>query len=364
MNPTKQFTFSTLLLLSFFFLSKNLSAQFRVLLYTETGGYNHGTEQVSKTLFDSLGLAHNFSVDLDNTGAIFSEYDSLINYEIIIWANTSGANILTLAQQDNFEKYMAAGGNMMGIHAATDTYRHSSANGNHTGHWDWYAETLGASVQEGPNHTSNLHVNFLDHMTTHKALDSLPNPWEHAEEYYYWENGYFDSLNNHVLLRVRQTDRSGSVNSYDSARAVSWIKDNIGGGQAFYTSLGHNKSSYEKDSNFKIHLRDAILALSAPPASILEIREGNRDFSSKKSEVRILGNPFTDKLAFSLHNMEKGEFQVEILDLRGASLHQEIVLVEENIVEHRFNTQNFVSGLYLLKVSSKDYTFAQRIVKY
>lgn len=271
MHSNLRLYLNTPLLLFFFLFTQNLQAQFRILLYTETGGYNHGTEAVAKTLIDSLGTAHNFSVDLDNTGDRFSILDSLLNYKVVIWANTSGANILDSTQRAHFEQYMAAGGNMMGIHAATDTYRHSSANGGWTGEWDYYAETLGASVQTSPNHTWNLHANYMDHQTTHTALDSLPNPWYHAEEYYYWENGYFDSTNNHVLLKVRETDRGGTVNSYDSARAVSWIKDNPGGGKVFYTALGHNKSSYQSDPYFKIHIRDAILALTAAPPPVLGI---------------------------------------------------------------------------------------------
>ena len=46
---------------------------------------------------------------------------------------------------------MNNGGGYLGIHAASDTYRHSTANGSSTGTWDWYAEMAGASVQEGPN---------------------------------------------------------------------------------------------------------------------------------------------------------------------------------------------------------------------
>ncbi|MEM6803162.1 MAG: ThuA domain-containing protein, partial [Bacteroidota bacterium] len=201
MHSNLRIYLNTPLLLFFLLFTQNLQAQFRVLLYTETGGYNHGTEAVCKTLIDSLGSAHNFTVDLDNTGDRFSILDTLLNYELVIWANTSGANILDSAQRVHFEQYMAAGGNMMGIHAATDTYRHSSANGGWTGEWDYYAETLGASVQTGPNHTWNLHGNFMDHQSTNNAIINLPSPWYHAEEYYYWENGYFDSTNNHVLLK-------------------------------------------------------------------------------------------------------------------------------------------------------------------
>ncbi|MDW3649574.1 MAG: ThuA domain-containing protein [Bacteroidia bacterium] len=432
------------LLLFLVFTSSLQAQQFRLLLYTETGGYNHGTEAVTKVLLDSLGTAHSFSVDLDNTGDTFTELDSLLNYEIILWANTSGANILDSTQRSHFEKYMAAGGNMMGIHAATDTYRHSSANGGWTGQWDYYAETIGASVQTSPNHTWNLHSNFMDHTSSSTANDNLPDPWEHAEEYYYWENGYFDTLNNHVLLKVRTTDRGGSVSSYDSARAVSWVKDDIGGGKVFYTSLGHNRSSYENDQNFKIHLRDAILLLSAAPPPVLGVNwsnlslerslEGNRlnwtaeltgsagnfmverrsalgfwaevtqmdilpgqnrysfidkegaegnvyyriafmDLEGEISYSRILkleslqpytvllGNPVLKKLQVAVEHNEQGLFQLEIINLTGAEVLRDQFFKEQDRIEMLYDLEHLPSGMYLLKISSKDYNFAQRISK-
>ncbi|MEM6802052.1 MAG: ThuA domain-containing protein, partial [Bacteroidota bacterium] len=355
------------------------------------------------------------------------------------------ANILDSAQRVHFEQYMAAGGNMMGIHAATDTYRHSSANGGWTGEWDYYAETLGASVQTGPNHTWNLHGNFMDHQSTNNAIINLPSPWYHAEEYYYWENGYFDSTNNHVLLKVRETDRGGAINSYDSARAVSWIKDNPGGGQVFYTALGHNKSSYQYDPNFKIHIRDAILALTAAPPPVLgiswlsfeldqignanslnwtaelgealgnflierrseqgawqEIAQLSTNSSDKDSYQYIdkhpgkgklyyriafldlagevsyshirevesatlgeinLNNPIEQMLTLDFRSRIRGEFQLEVININGATVLQDRWFKKEVETSRTFKLGQLAPGIYVIKISAKDVNFTRRILK-
>ena len=135
----------------------------------------------------------------------------------------------------------------MGIHAASDTYRHSSANGSSKGTWDWYAETLtGCSVQQSPNHTANNHSGTISHISSHTILDNLPSPWIKAEEYYYWENGYLNTADFQELLRVGST----GGNSYDEARMVAHLRDLPGGGKAFYTSLGHSRSNFQAGTMF------------------------------------------------------------------------------------------------------------------
>jgi type 1 glutamine amidotransferase len=231
----------------------------RVLHYTETSGYDHQTRSVSYAMFSQMGAEHGFTVDHDSTGDAFSSTANLQQYDAIIFANTSGNAILNTVQQQHFEQYMDLGGVLIGIHAATDTYRHSTANGNSTGSWDRYAELLGASVQEGPNHVSGTPVYRIDAQLAHPLLTGVPDPWHKAEEYYYWEQGYFNPSNT-VLQQVEQTvGPNAQVNSYDAARPVTWYSVLPGGGRVFYTSLGHAASDYTSDPSFYRLLTNAML---------------------------------------------------------------------------------------------------------
>lgn len=244
--------------LGFLAISFGLMGQSKkVLHYTETSGFDHQTRANSLTLFQQLGATTNFTVTDDNSGAAFSVLSNLLSYDLIVFSNTSGNTLLDSTQQSHFELYIQNGGALLGIHAATDTYRHSSANGNRIGSWDFYAQTIGGSVQENPNHVSGTPNYTIRKLLNHPISQNIPNNWNKNEEYYYWENGYLDSTIN-ILFEVEQTvGPNNLVNSYDSARAVAWYKTLASGSNIFYTSLGHANSNFTSDSLFQQLLSDA-----------------------------------------------------------------------------------------------------------
>ena len=244
-----------------FFGIAQCGGTFNVLHYTETTGYDHNTRNQSLSMFQSWESADNFLVTSDNNGDEFNSLANLQQYAAVVFSNTSGDNGLNSTQRSNFEAYIAGGGSYLGIHAASDTYRHSTANGGSKGTWDWYAENVaGATVQQSPNHTNQNHNNTMSHEEVgHPTLTSIPSPWNKTEEYYYWENGY---LNNSFteLLRVGSTGN----NSYDAPRMMAHCKNLSGGGRAFYTALGHSGNNYTNDQNFQELIRNALNWVAEP----------------------------------------------------------------------------------------------------
>jgi uncharacterized protein len=235
----------------------SVSAQ-RVLHFTATSGYDHGTREVSLAMFTAIG--NELSVELVDapTPSAFPDATGLAEYDAIIFSNTSGNNILDASQRADLEAWANAGGHVMGIHAASDTYRHSTANGNNTGTWDYYAELIGASVQENPNHVSGTPLYAMEHVGTHASTADLPDPWQKNEEYYYWEDGYYGP-DNAVVLAVEETiGPNGQVNSYDAPRPMSWYRELPSGSRIFYTALGHATSNYTDDPLFREHVKDAL----------------------------------------------------------------------------------------------------------
>ncbi|HKL02741.1 MAG TPA: ThuA domain-containing protein, partial [Cryomorphaceae bacterium] len=225
----------------------------KVLHYTETSGYDHGTRNVSLAMFEDLGDVQDFTVDDDQTGDAFNSLENLEQYAVVVFSNTSGNGILSESQRDNFESYINGGGGYIGIHAASDTYRHSTANGGSTGTWDWYAEMAGASVQQSPNHTSANYNGTMDHLTATALLDDIPDPWNKVEEYYYWENGYYND-NNVGILQVQSTGGQ----TYDEPRPMAWFKELPGGGRSFYTALGHASSNFSNNDDFRKLISNAL----------------------------------------------------------------------------------------------------------
>ena len=225
----------------------------KVLHYTETSGFDHGTRSVSLAMFNDLGEILGFTVDDDQTGESFNSLENLQQYSVVVFSNTSGNQILNESQRSNFESYINDGGAYIGIHAASDTYRHSSANGGSTGTWDWYAEMAGASVQQSPNHTSANYNGIMDHLIESELLQEIPDPWNKVEEYYYWESGYYNA-NNTAILQVQST----GAQTYDEPRPMAWFKELPGGGRSFYTALGHAQSNYSSNDEFRQLISNAL----------------------------------------------------------------------------------------------------------
>ena len=116
------------LLLSF----QVISAQNKVLVYYETNGFRHSSIDDGIEMITDLGNANglwttdsSWSTDSSDNSNVFTE-ENLSQYNVVIWCNTSGNNLLTNNQQNAFENYIANGGGYLGIHAATDTYRDKS----------------------------------------------------------------------------------------------------------------------------------------------------------------------------------------------------------------------------------------------
>ncbi|MCB0768855.1 MAG: ThuA domain-containing protein [Flavobacteriales bacterium] len=233
----------------------------RVLHFTETSGFDHNTRSASFQMFSSIGDELMLDVVDAPVSGPFSDFVALSDHDVIIFSNTSGNAILDAEQRTNFETWVANGGHVLGIHAASDTYRHSTANGNNSGTWDYFAELIGASVQEGPNHVSGTPAYELSHLGLHPSTTNLPDPWLKNEEYYYWEGGYFGPENNAVLQVEETVGPNGLVNSYDAERPMSWYRVLPNGSRVFYTALGHAQSNYTSDELFRTHLRDALLWL-------------------------------------------------------------------------------------------------------
>jgi len=272
-------------------ISLSASGQ-HVLHYTETSGFDHGTRDVSLTMFEAIAAENGLVVTSDNDGSAFSSLATLQQFEAVVFSNTSGADLLDATQRANFEAYIAGGGSILGIHAASDTYRHSTANGNNTGAWDYYAELIGASVQENPNHVNGTPLYDMAHIGAHASTANLPNPWAKNEEYYYWEGGYYRNDNVPVLQVEETVGPNGEVNSYDAPRPMSWYRGLPAGGRMFYTALGHAGSNYTDDALFLQHITDALLWL-------IDDANGFEPMSASHAAPLLWPNPANDRLWFA-----------------------------------------------------------------
>lgn len=307
-----------------------------MLHVTRTSGFDHGTRAVSFTLFQGIAQDLGLLVDDDASGAPFSDPQVLDTYDVIVFSNTSGDAILDAQQRAYFEAWVAGGGHVLGIHAATDTYRHSTANGTSTGTWDFYAELIGGSVQQNPNHVSGTPLYAIQHIGAHASTADLPDPWAKNEEYYYWEDGYYGPDNVEVL-RVEETiGPNGLVNSYDAPRPMSWYRVLPGGSRVFYTALGHAADTYTSDTLFRTHIADAL-------AWLLEGSTG-MERTSGVTGLTVFPNPAVDELTLVTDASSTGT-PLEMWDVTGRLVMQAMITGERTDLHLGYLS----SGAYVLR---------------
>jgi len=85
-----------------------------------------------------LGAEKGFAVDTTESADVFTE-ENLKKYRAVIFLSTTG-DVLDQAQQNQFMKFIQAGGGYVGIHAAADTEYD----------WWWYGKLVGAYFKSHP----------------------------------------------------------------------------------------------------------------------------------------------------------------------------------------------------------------------
>jgi len=317
-------------------LAQGLSAQ-RVLHFTKTSGFDHNTRGVSYAMLQTIATDLAITVDDDATGVAFSDAGVLAQYRVIVFSNTSGNAILDAQQRANFEAWVANGGRVLGIHAASDTYRHSTANGNNTGAWDFYAELIGASVRESPNHVNGTPQYAMQHIGTHASTANLPDPWVKNEEYYYWEGGYYGPDNTEVLRVEETVGPNGQVNSYDAPRPMGWYRVLPSGSRVFYTALGHAQSNYTNDALFRTHIKDALAWLLDGTTGIPRVDDG--------VGLHVHPNPATDVLTI-VTDVSRAGMPLQVLDATGRVVIDMTVAGERTTV----SMARMAAGNYVVRV--------------
>lgn len=134
---------------------------FKVLIFSKTAEFRHGSIPNGIAAIQELGAAHGFTVDASEDAALFTD-DGLAPYAVIIFLNTTG-DILDNAQQGAMERFIQNGGGFVGIHSASDTEYD----------WPWYGQLVGSYFDGHPAiQEAEIHVVDANHLST----QGLPSP--------------------------------------------------------------------------------------------------------------------------------------------------------------------------------------------
>jgi len=237
----RQFYFWSFMALLFLFVSCGGPTETpSVLVFSKTAGFRHESIGSGIEAIQKLGKKYGFQVDTTENSEKFNE-ENLRNYKVVVFLNTTG-DVLNKQQQNDFERFIQAGGGYVGVHAAADTEYN----------WPWYGKLAGAYFESHPNNPNVRTATFNIIDDQHLATDSLPERWERTDEFYNYKD-INENLN--VLITIDESTYEGGTNG--DFHPMSWYHE-YDGGRAFYTAMGHTDESYQEPLFLK-HLAGGLL---------------------------------------------------------------------------------------------------------
>jgi len=203
-----------------------------VLVFSKTAGFRHSSIEDGKKMFLQLAKDKNFRVDTTEDASVFTQ-EQLSNYNLIVFLSTTG-DILNDAQQVEMRRFMQAGGNWLGIHAAADTEYN----------WPWYNELCGAYFLNHPKHQE---ATIIIDEPTHPSTSHFNKQWSRFDEWYNYKNFREDIT---PVMHVDESSYEGGENGDN--HPMAWYRD-VENGRSFYTGVGHTENSYT-DTDFIAHV--------------------------------------------------------------------------------------------------------------
>ncbi|WP_205500073.1 ThuA domain-containing protein [Rufibacter psychrotolerans] len=236
---TRTFAWTLLCLGALLCINQNAQAMAKppkVLVFSKTAKFRHGSIKIGNQAILKLGAENNFAVDT-TTDATKINPQNLKQYAAVVFLSTTG-DILNAEQEKAFERYIQKGGGFVGVHAATDCEYD----------WEWYGNLVGAYFGGHP-HGQTATLNIVD--ANHISTKHLPAQWSRKDEWYNFK-WIKEGLN--VLITIDEKSYKGGTNG--DFHPMAWYHD-FDGGRSFYTELGHTDQSYT-DPLFLNHLLGGI----------------------------------------------------------------------------------------------------------
>lgn len=206
----------------------NAPDETRILVFSKTAGFRHESIESGIAALQDMGDKHGFLVDTTENSSHFNE-ENLLRYKAVVFLNTTG-DVLNQEQQNDFERFIQAGGGYVGIHAATDTEYD----------WPWYGKLAGAYFESHPNNPNVKEGEFFVVDKNHAATDSLPEKFKRSDEFY-----SFKKINPDIKVLVKIDERTYTGGTNGDNHPMSWYHE-FDGGRAFYTAMGHTSESFSE----------------------------------------------------------------------------------------------------------------------
>lgn len=206
----------------------------RVLMLTATAGFRHDSIATAREALLMLGASNGFTVTAtEDLSAINAS--NLQNFDVVMFANTSGELPLASDQQNALIAFVNNGQGFVGTHSATDTLYG----------WPEYGRLVGAYFND---HPWTQQGRVLVENASHSAA-GVRDGFALEEEFYTFRENPRPRVQ--VLLRLDPASVSASGDF-----PLAWAQS-FGNGRAYYNALGHFPATW-RDSRFQAMLVSGI----------------------------------------------------------------------------------------------------------
>jgi type 1 glutamine amidotransferase len=240
----------------------------RVLIFSATAGFRHGSIPTGKLALTKLGAASGAYAAVVSDDPANFEKEALKDFDAVLLLSPTQDFFMPSRKQrndfpkedwawlqarhnrlvDNLIAYVEQGGGLVGIHAATDScYGHKA-----------YGEAMGGYFSGHP-WTKNMNVTIVvedgEHAIMKPVFEGMKD-FRIKDEIYQFRPEPYSRDKLRVLLHL-DPDRSDTPKQpparEDGDYAVCWVQS-VGKGRVFYTSLGHNHEIYSNPLMLKHYL--------------------------------------------------------------------------------------------------------------
>ncbi|GAB5560331.1 MAG: hypothetical protein SynsKO_19780 [Synoicihabitans sp.] len=216
--------------------------------------FDHTAARAEATkVFPLLADKHGWDFSQSSDSEIFTN-EGLRDIDVIIFDNNTG-NLLNASEQRAFEKWVRAGGGVIGIHGAT--HAHKGVNEANVGEWPFWYGLWGVLHKTGPKDGPNGRRGYADEIVMHQAKDgiigNLPSRWIFDKvEWYFWN--YHDGFDDkHVVATAEVQANQPELPAH---YPVTWCGQ-YKGGRVWYTNMGHYAENFHQPE-FIQHIVDGI----------------------------------------------------------------------------------------------------------
>ena len=206
----------------------------RVLMLTATAGFRHDSIPTARDVLTSLGPANGFAITATEDLSTFTAA-SLANFEVVMFAMTSGELAFTVDQQNALLAFVNGGKGFIGTHSATDTLYG----------WPDYGRLVGAYFNDHP-WTQQGRVIVED--ASHPAA-GVRDAFTLEEEFYTFRENPRSRVQ--ILMRLDAAS-VGATGDYP----LVWTQS-FGSGRSYYNALGHFPATW-RDVRFQSQIVAAI----------------------------------------------------------------------------------------------------------